>query len=511
MTAKSLAELQKKNERWTMRVDDVVFVRKPRRTARNKFKKSKTTTWHALGRIIEVQDRGDKAKVSWISSGPDGEPPGSVSEKWISVRYLKLVPEESRRHVVEAFSIGELDLDQISESSAAEDMDESPEATNEPNKKGMYEVERAVAARMSATGKVQVLIKWKGYPEDQCSWEPLMNLDPTIGTNKLPVEGARVQSSPKSWPVSEIKSWRNKANSCHMDCFLEVAFWYFRDYWNAELTSAVEDNLQLYIAEVAKVLKRRLELGDVDPENVQTLVTAVCENVYEGDLAPGGLYNFHGHWSKWVQVMRALGKGPDFRLQTVDVPVVICPKLPDDKPRLHSHTTLLVQEQDFLDAASSKTELCFLQLAVPWLSEHVSVCGMIDDFSKDEDLVEGVPCEEIVSKKTTVEQLPRFLLVSVAGPDYGLRETLKKTWKSRKGAVPTFIECTTLGDNMYEMVAVVYNPPGHFIVDYCNPLNNQWYRYDDLHLDGAAIMCKWGRVDTTLMHHVSDVLYVRKQ
>ena len=40
----------------------------------------------------------------------------------------------------------------------------------------MYEVERIMDRRKTAVGLWEYLIKWKGYPESENSWEPTPNI-----------------------------------------------------------------------------------------------------------------------------------------------------------------------------------------------------------------------------------------------------------------------------------------------------------------------------------------------
>lgn len=50
---------------------------------------------------------------------------------------------------------------------------DASQATTESPKQDEYEVEKIMAVRV----KKEYLVKWKGYPEEESTWEPVENLN----------------------------------------------------------------------------------------------------------------------------------------------------------------------------------------------------------------------------------------------------------------------------------------------------------------------------------------------
>uniref|UniRef100_A0A0M3IHG8 Chromo domain-containing protein n=1 Tax=Ascaris lumbricoides TaxID=6252 RepID=A0A0M3IHG8_ASCLU len=45
------------------------------------------------------------------------------------------------------------------------------------NKEGFYDAERIVGYRYNVTfGRDEYLIKWDGYPDEECTWQPIEDL-----------------------------------------------------------------------------------------------------------------------------------------------------------------------------------------------------------------------------------------------------------------------------------------------------------------------------------------------
>ena len=46
----------------------------------------------------------------------------------------------------------------------------------DPAGDAVYEVERILARRTRGHGRIEYLVKWKGYPNEDCTWEPKRGL-----------------------------------------------------------------------------------------------------------------------------------------------------------------------------------------------------------------------------------------------------------------------------------------------------------------------------------------------
>lgn len=76
-----------------------------------------------------------------------------------------------------------------------------------------YQVEAIIDKRLNKKGKPEYKIKWKDYPFEECSWEPLSHLKNVMIMVKEFEQNHNKESSTSSTCDTFIKKKRNKSNS----------------------------------------------------------------------------------------------------------------------------------------------------------------------------------------------------------------------------------------------------------------------------------------------------------
>ena len=76
-----------------------------------------------------------------------------------------------------------------------------------------YQVEAIIDKRLNKKGKPEYKIKWKNYPFEECSWEPLSHLKNVMIMVKEFEQNHNKESSTSSTCDTFIKKKRNKSNS----------------------------------------------------------------------------------------------------------------------------------------------------------------------------------------------------------------------------------------------------------------------------------------------------------
>ncbi len=76
-----------------------------------------------------------------------------------------------------------------------------------------YQVEAIIDKRLNKKGKPEYKIKWKDYPFEECSWEPLSHLKNVMIMVKEFEQNNNKESSTSSTCDTFIKKKRNKSNS----------------------------------------------------------------------------------------------------------------------------------------------------------------------------------------------------------------------------------------------------------------------------------------------------------
>ena len=76
-----------------------------------------------------------------------------------------------------------------------------------------YQVEAIIDKRSNKKGKPEYKIKWKDYPFEECSWEPLSHLKNVMIMVKEFEQNHNKESSTSSTCDTFIKKKRNKSNS----------------------------------------------------------------------------------------------------------------------------------------------------------------------------------------------------------------------------------------------------------------------------------------------------------